>query len=79
VLLQLFHRIAEADSAQARKLALEGPLSSQVQLRNVAFPEAAAALAAHGGLQTPALWDGQRLYTGLGDVAARLLELEGGG
>jgi len=77
--LELFHRIAEADSAQARKLVLDEGLDAQVQFRNVAFPEAAAALASRGGVQTPALWDGERLYQGPQEVTARLRRLRASG
>ncbi len=73
--LELFHRIAEVDSAQLRTFVLEEGLETQVQFRNVAFPEAEAALASHGGTQTPALWDGARLYQGRPDVTARLRRL----
>ena len=78
-MLELFHRIAEKDSAQVRKLVLDGGLDAQVQFRNVAFPEAAAAFQGHGGTQTPALWDGERLYQGPRDVTARLRRLREGG
>jgi len=76
VKLELFHRIAEASSAQVRKLVLDEALLAQVQFRNVAFPEAAAALASHGGAETPALWDGERLHQGQADVTARLRRLQ---
>lgn len=72
---ELFHRIAEADSAQLRQRVMQEALDGRVQFRNVAFPEAAAALASHGGAQTPALWDGERLHQGLAAVTARLLRL----
>jgi hypothetical protein len=71
--LELFHRLVEPDSALARRLVLDEGLHSQVRFRNVAFPEAAAALASHGGGGTPALWDGEQLATGLEAVRARLL------
>jgi hypothetical protein len=78
-MLELFHRIAEPDSAQVRKLVLDVGLDGQVQFRNVAFPEAAAAFHSHGGTQTPALWDGKRLYQGQRDVTARLRRRREGG
>lgn len=76
--VELFHRIAEADSARVRKLVLDEALGVQVRFRNVVYPEAAEALASHGGGPTPALWDGQRLYQGAEAVSARLLRLRPG-
>jgi hypothetical protein len=73
--LELFHRIAEPDSARARQLVLDRALTTLVQFRNVGFPEAAAALQSHGGVETPALWDGERLATGLEAVSLRLSRL----
>ncbi len=73
--LELFHRLAELESARVRQLVMEEGLKAQVNFRNVIFPEAARALAHHGGQQTPALWDGERLYQGSEAVTARLLRL----
>jgi hypothetical protein len=76
---ELFHRIAEPASARLRKLVIDRGLEPQVRFRNVVYPEVAAALASHGGTGTPALWDGERLFTGEAPVRDRLLELRAGG
>ncbi len=75
--LELFHRLAEPDSAAARTLVSERGLLDAVSFRNVAFESHAAALAAHGGARTPALWDGARLHEGLDAVRAALAPSEG--
>jgi hypothetical protein len=72
--VELFHRISEPDSARARRRVQEEGLEGVVQFRNVAFAEAAAAFRSHGGAETPALWDGEQLWSGLEAVTARLLE-----
>lgn len=43
-----------------------------MRFRNVVYPEASADFASHGGVGTPALWDGERLFTGPDLVIARL-------
>jgi hypothetical protein len=70
--LELFHRLAEPESATARTLLRDLGLLEAVELRNVAFDSHRAALAARGGARTPALWDGARLHEGLAAVRARL-------
>ena len=70
--LELFHRLAEPDSAAARLLVAEAGLLDAVAFRNVAFESHAADLAARGGGRTPALWDGARLHEGLSAVRAAL-------
>ncbi len=70
--LELFHRLAEPDSAAARKLVLELGLAERVAFRNVAFDSHRDALAALGGGRTPALWDGARLHEGLAAIRAAL-------
>ncbi len=72
VSLELFHRLAEPESAAARTLVRDLGLLDAVAFRNVAFPSHAADLAARGGGDTPALWDGERLHVGLGAVRAAL-------
>jgi hypothetical protein len=73
---ELFHRIAEADSAAARRRVGQLGLAG-VAFRNVDFPSHDAALAARGGSgATPALWDGERLHEGLAAVEAALARLD---
>ena len=69
---ELFHRLAEPDSAAARRLVLDLGLREAVDFRNVFYPSDAADLAARGGGETPALWDGTRLHVGLAAVRAAL-------
>lgn len=70
--LELFHRLAEGDSAAVRRHVRELGLLGRVELRNVAFDSHRDALAARGGGLTPALWDGARLHVGLASVRAAL-------
>ena len=70
--LELFHRLAEPDSARARRLVTELGLLGRVAFRNVAFDSHRSALAERGGGPTPALWDGARLHQGMGPVRAAL-------
>ena len=70
--LELFHRLAEPESAAARTLARDLGLLDAIEFRNVAFDSHAAALAARGGARTPALWDGTRLHEGLAAIRAVL-------
>jgi hypothetical protein len=72
VSLELFHRLAEPDSAAARLLVRDLGLLDAVTFRNVGFDSHAADLAARGGGATPALWDGARLHEGLASVRAAL-------
>lgn len=73
---ELFHRIAERESARARRRVAE--LALEVAFRNVEFEGHARALAGRGGNgETPALWDGGRLHVGLPAVLAALDALAG--
>ena len=75
--LELFHRLGEEGSAAARRRVLALGLEGRVAFRNVAFDSHRAALAAHGGGATPALWDGSRLHVGVGAVLAELARIAG--
>jgi hypothetical protein len=70
--LELFHRLDEPRSARIRRWVAEHGLLEAVRFRNVVYPEAAADFASHGGAETPALWDGERLFTGADLIIARL-------
>ncbi|WNG51212.1 hypothetical protein F0U60_49090 [Archangium minus] len=70
--LELFHRIADLPSAEARRYVVDYELEDRVRFRNVAFPEAEAAWRERGGHSTPALWDGEQLHQGAQAVVARL-------
>jgi hypothetical protein len=70
--LELFHRLEEPRSARVRRWIVDHGLLEQVRFRNVLYPEAAADFTARGGSETPALWDGERLFSGAELVIARL-------
>ena len=70
--LELFHRLDEARSARVRRWVVDHDLLPEVRFRYVVYPEAAADFAAHGGSETPALWDGERLFIGAELILARL-------
>ncbi len=72
---ELFHRIAEQESAQARRRTVELELADAVTFRNVDFESHRVALAERGGERTPALWDGTRLHVGRDAVLAALQQL----
>jgi hypothetical protein len=65
---ELFHRLAEPESAAARKLVMARGLLHAVTFRNVAFDSNRDALVARGGGRTPSLWDGARLHEGLAAI-----------
>jgi hypothetical protein len=74
----LFHRIAEPDSAEARRRAAALDLLGRLEFRNVEFESHRAALVALGASTTPALWDGTRLHVGRDAVLGALDALAGG-
>ena len=69
---ELFHQIAQQESAEVRRRLMELGLMEAVGLRNVSFESHRLALESRGGSQTPALWDGQRLHVGREAVLQRL-------
>jgi hypothetical protein len=69
---ELFHSITDEGSARVRRYVVDHELNAAVTFRNVAYPEAEAALKARGGTTTPAVWDGERLFTGAEAAIARL-------
>lgn len=75
--LELFHRIAEPDSAQVRRWLTAHDPDQRVALRNIFHPEARADFERRGGTLTPALWDGERLHSGFRATLAALARLLG--
>lgn len=75
--LELFHRLAEPESAAARTVVRDLGLLERVDFRNVAFDSHRNALAALGGVRTPMLWDGERLHEGLDAIQAALERVAG--
>jgi hypothetical protein len=69
---ELFHQIGDAGSARIRRFITEHELLRSVRFRNVHYPEVETDLKARGGVNAPALWDGQRLFTGAEAIEARL-------
>jgi len=72
---QLFHSIAQAASGNVRRFVVDHDLTERVRFRNVTYPEVLADLESHGGTDTPALWDGERLVVGEDAVIAALSTL----
>ena len=72
--LELFHAIADSGSARVRKWIDEHDMLPVMRYRNVVYPEVLADLVARGGSEqsVPALWDGEKLFTGADAVIARL-------
>ncbi|HET8540188.1 MAG TPA: hypothetical protein VFL83_09990 [Anaeromyxobacter sp.] len=69
---ELFHALAEPESAAARRLVRDLGLLEAVTFRNVAFDSHRAALAAAGGARTPALLDSDGLHEGIDAIGAAL-------
>ena len=74
-MIELFHATNDVASAHARRRA--GELGLEVRFRNIFYPEVQADFGARGGTQLPALWDGEKLIQGEGDVLAALEALAG--
>jgi hypothetical protein len=71
-MLELFHDIAQPESAAVRRFVVEHGHKDRVTFRNVSYDEARADFVARGGTTTPALWDGAQLVVGVEAIAARL-------
>jgi len=69
--LVLFHRIADPESAEIRRIIVERGLKQRIDFQNV-LTDAAGAFAALKGERVPALWDGTTLHEGRGAVLAAL-------
>jgi hypothetical protein len=70
--VELFYEIADAASAEARKLVLASERRDDVRFRNLYYPEVRADFIARGGVRPPALWDGRELHQGLDAIRALL-------
>lgn len=70
--LELFHRIADKPSAEARRYIVDHALEDRIVFRNLVYAEAELDWTLHGGHSTPALWDGTHLHQGAQAVLARL-------
>jgi len=70
--LQLFHRIADPPSAQARLFVVDYALEDRVRFRNLTYAEVEEDFRRLGGHTSPALWDGVHLHQGAEAVLARL-------
>ena len=70
--LELYHRIADEDSAAARREIVALGLAESIRFRNLAYDEVATDFRAHGGTRVPALWNGEQLVEGRDAVIAAL-------
>jgi hypothetical protein len=71
-MFELFHDIAQAESAAVRRFIVEHGHKERVSFRNVSYDEVRADFEARGGTTTPALWDGAQLVVGEAAIIARL-------
>lgn len=72
-MFELFHAIADPGSARVRQYVVDHELTEAVRFRNVTYEEVQRDLTAHGGTTAPALWDGEKLFTGADAIIARLV------
>lgn len=77
--LLLFHRVADGACAHVRRRVVELGLVARVGFRNVHFEVHQGALAALGGGEVPAVWDGARLHVGEAACVAALGAAVAGG
>lgn len=69
---ELFHAINDSESARVRRWVVAEGMEQRIRFRNVTYDEVASELAAHGGVQTPALWASGRLVQGAEAVITAL-------
>lgn len=72
-MFELFHAISDPGSARARKYVVDHELTEVIRFRNVTYEEVLKDLIARGGTTAPALWDGEKLFTGADAIIARLI------
>lgn len=72
-MFELFHAISDPGSARVRKYVVDHELTDVVRFRNVTYEEVQQDLTARGGTTAPALWDGEKLFTGADAIIARLV------
>ena len=75
--IELFHATNDADSAAARKHVVDRDLVDKVRFRNIFYAEVQADFHTRGGTTLPAIWDGQRIVSGLAAVEKFLDALAG--
>lgn len=72
-MFELFHAISDPGSARVRKYVVDHELAESIRFRNVTYEEVQKDLTARGGTTAPALWDGEKLFTGAEAIIARLI------
>ena len=72
-MFELFHAISDPSSARVRKYVVDHELTEIIRFRNVTYEEVQKDLTARGGTTAPALWDGEKLFTGAEAIIARLI------
>jgi aminoglycoside 6'-N-acetyltransferase len=74
-MLELFHELADPESARVRRAITACGITKDVRIRNLHYDEPRAAFAAYGATRVPALYDGETLFEGAEAVIARLLRV----
>lgn len=69
---ELFHIIADGDSARVRKYLVEHDLLPHVRMRNLVYPEVEKDFRDRGGVSAPALWTGKEWVSGVEKILACL-------
>jgi hypothetical protein len=71
----LFHTVADPASARIRREIVARGLKPRIDFQNVGTKEGAELFAARHGAALPAIWDGERLLTGVDTIDRWLSEL----